>query len=105
MRFRLFDKKEDFENSLQNNQPRLVVAGNQNICVVRKQDKLIAFKNECPHMGQGLNDGLVNYLGEIVCPLHGYKFSLVHGEEEKQRCASLTFIPVEFSEEGVFLDV
>lgn len=105
MLFKLFDNRTDMEKSLQNNQPRLVVAGNKNICVIRQGDQLVAFRNECPHMGQGLNDGIVNYLNEIVCPLHSYKFNLKHGEEENKRCASLQFIAVALNDKGVFLDV
>ncbi len=105
MLFKLFDNKSEMEKTLQNNQPRLVVAGNKNICVIRQKDQLIAFINECPHMGQGMNEGLVNFLNEIVCPLHGYKFNLTDGEEEKRRCSSLHFISVESNDEGVFLDV
>ncbi len=93
------------EKSLQNNQPRLVVAGNIKICVVRQEEKLVAFKNECPHVGQGLNEGLVNFMNEVVCPLHSYKFNLETGEEESRRCGSLQFIPVKSNGEGIFLEV
>lgn len=105
MMFKLFDTKEDLEKMLQNNEPRLVIAGNINICVVRQGGELIAFENECPHMKEGLNGGLVNYLNEIVCPLHTYKFNLITGIEEKQRCAPLKFIKVEHSDKGIFLDL
>lgn len=105
MLFKLFDKKSDLEKSLQNNQPRLVVAGNKNICIIRQENRLIAFENECPHMGQGLNEGLVNYMNEIVCPLHAYKFDLKHGEEENKRCSPLQFITVHLKDDGVFLEV
>ncbi len=103
--FKLFNTKEDLEKMLQNNEPRLVIAGNKNICVVRQGERLIAFENECPHMKEGLSGGLVNYLNEIVCPLHTYKFNLITGVEEKQRCAPLTFIEVKHSEEGIFLNL
>lgn len=101
--FKLFNTKEDLKKMLQNNEPRLVIAGNKNICVIRQGERLIAFENECPHMKEGLNGGLVNYLNEIVCPLHTYKFNLQTGIEEKQRCASLKFVEVEYLAEGIFL--
>ncbi len=90
---------------LQNNEPRLVIAGNRNICIVRQNERLIAFENECPHMKEGLNAGIVNYLNEIVCPLHTYKFNLKTGIEERQRCSPLKFIKVEYSADGVFLNL
>ena len=104
MLFKLFSDSQEMEKSLQNNQPRLVVAGNKNICVIRQEDKLVAFENECPHMGHSLNEGLVNYLNEVVCPLHDYKFNLQNGEEEKRRCSSLKFFSVQVNTDGVFLD-
>lgn len=90
---------------MQNNQPRLVVVANKNICVVRQGKGLTAFENECPHMGEGLSGGLINFMNEIVCPLHSYKFNLHNGEEESRRCPTLKFIVVEFNSEGVFLDL
>lgn len=105
MRFKLFDSLADMQRMLQNNEPRLVKAGNRNICIVRQGDKLVAFENECPHMGEGLNGGVINYLGEIVCPLHTYKFNLKTGEEERRRCRSLKFIKSTQSEEGFFLEL
>lgn len=90
---------------LQNNEPRLVIAGKRNICVVRQNEKLIAFENECPHMKEGLNGGVVNHLNEIVCPLHTYKFSLQTGVEERQRCSQLRFIEVDITDEGIFLNL
>jgi nitrite reductase/ring-hydroxylating ferredoxin subunit len=93
------------ERLLQNNEPRLVKAGNKNICIVKLGTDLIAFENECPHMREGLNGGTVNYLKEIVCPLHTYKFNLKTGEEEKRRCSPLQFIKIEIMNKEVFLDL
>lgn len=105
MPIKLFDSTDQMISMLQNNEPRRVVAGQTNICVVRQGSTMVAFKNECPHMGEGLSGGKVNYLGEIVCPLHTYKFNLKTGEEERRRCGDLVFIRVITSEEGVFLDI
>lgn len=104
MPFKLFDSEEQMTSTLQNNEPRRVVAGNRNICVVRQGTELIAFRNECPHMGEGLNGGKVNYLNEIVCPLHTYKFNLKTGDEENKRCSGLIFVKVSKTSEGIFLD-
>ena len=105
MLFKLFNSSEELENLLQNNQPRHVVAGQRNICVVRQGTNLIAFENECPHMGESLSGGLVNGLNEIVCPLHTYKFNLKTGEEESRRCASLKFIHVKNEGGEIYLEL
>ena len=103
MRVKLFENLSEAKSTLQNNEPRLVVAGNIHICIVRRDDQLIAFKNECPHMGERLHTGMVNHLAEIVCPLHSFRFNLITGEESEQRCSSLVFVRVTDEKEGVFL--
>lgn len=105
MLFKLFNSRTDLEKLLQNNEPRRVIAGNKNICIIRQETGLVAFENECPHMKEGLDGGLVNYLNEIVCPLHTYKFNLATGLEEKQRCSPLKFIKVKHEQDGIYLDL
>ena len=105
MRVKLFETLDEMKRMLQNNEPRLVKAGKKNICVVKQGERLIAFENECPHMKEGLNGGLVNHMNEIVCPLHTYKFNLQTGMEENQRCPQLRFTKVEITTEGVFLNL
>lgn len=102
MEIKLFDSLDQAKNILDNRMPRLVRAGTKNICVVRLNDEIVAFINECPHMGAGLHGGTLNYLDQIVCPLHTYKFDLRTGDEENVRCKSLQFIEV-ITKEAVYL--
>ena len=104
MLFKLFDSMDDLERIMQNNKPRLVIAGNKNVCIVRQGKHLIAFENECPHMGEGLSGGVVNYLNEIVCPLHTYKFSLKSGDEEANKCKGLKFINLKVINGKIYLE-
>lgn len=101
MEFKLFASIEEMKNALENKKPRLVRAGDKNICVVLFEDKLIAFENECPHMGESLHKGHINPSGEVVCPLHSYRFSLQTGETS-QNCSSLKKVKV-IQEEEVML--
>ncbi len=105
MQFKLFETVKDMKTALQNNEPRLVLTGKKNVCVVRKGKELIAFHNECPHMGQGLSDGNINHFNEIVCPLHAYKFNLTTGQEENKRCSDLKFVKVDIRSDGVYLSL
>jgi nitrite reductase/ring-hydroxylating ferredoxin subunit len=93
MEFKLFDSIDQMKSVLENKKPRLVRAGEKNICVVRQNDMLIAFENECPHMGESLHNGVLNYLDEIVCPLHAYRFNIESGES-KNNCPSLKKVRV-----------
>jgi len=48
------------------------------IALFRCGGEVFAIKNQCPHMGGDLGEGLLT--GEIVrCPWHGWKFSVKTG--------------------------
>ena len=99
MEVKLFDSIEDAEAVLKKHEPKLVKANGQNICIVRMENKIVAFENECPHMGASLHQGLVNYMGEIVCPLHTYRFSLRNGQPIGETCGSLRMVPIKIENE------
>lgn len=102
MELKLFESIAEAKKILKENTPQLVKAAGKNVCIIRREDSLIAFVNECPHLGESLHRGTVNYLGEIVCPLHTYRFNLDTGEEAEHRCRPLQFVKV-LSEEEVYL--
>ena len=104
MKFKLFDSQAKANEVLQHNQPRLVRAGENEICIVRIGDDLFAFQNACAHMGENLHNGKVNYLGEIVCPLHTYRFNIKTGEESEQRCGALKTYAIVESPDGIFIE-
>ena len=45
------------------------------ICIARYKTGYFAFAYKCPHAGGILADGYIDALGNIVCPVHRYKFS------------------------------
>ena len=104
MRFKLFDSQAKAKKILAHNQPRLVRAGGKEICIVRVGESLFAFQDACAHMGENLHKGKINYLCEIVCPLHTYRFNISTGEEAQQRCGSLKIYTIIDSPEGIFIE-
>ncbi|MFC6997883.1 Rieske (2Fe-2S) protein [Rufibacter roseus] len=80
----------------------LVVNG-QEICIAHTSAGLFAVKNACPHLGDSLSRGTTNYLNEIVCPWHSYRFHLATGEECQGRTKPLQRYPLEAREDGLFL--
>jgi ferredoxin-nitrite reductase len=57
---------------------RLVTVNGAEVAVFRRQDRIYAIQNRCPHEGAGLCGGAVD--GEdVICPLHGYRFNLETG--------------------------
>ena len=98
--YKLFESFEEARMALQNNQPRLVVAGAKELCIVRNANQIRVFNNACPHMKDGLNKGVINLKNQIVCPLHGYKFDIFTGDEEANRCGPLKFVEIQNHDDG-----
>ncbi|WP_421763762.1 Rieske (2Fe-2S) protein [Ekhidna sp.] len=105
MRVKLFESEDKAKEILEDNHPRLIRTQSKEICIVRHGSNFFAFQNACPHMGENLHKGKTNYLNEIVCPLHTYRFSMRTGEEAEQRCKALRTYRVIIDKEGVFLEV
>ena len=78
------------------------VAGNK-FCIISKKHILSACAQKCPHAGGKLSEGYVDALGNIVCPLHGYKFNLKSGRENTGGGYFLKIFPLELRAGGVFI--
>jgi len=104
MKVKLFDSLDEAKSILNENEPRLVKAKGKNICIVRQGSHLIAFNNECPHMGDNLYQGNINAFNQIVCPLHSYRFDLKTGEADGKDCQPLRFIEI-IIEDDIYLKI
>ena len=61
---------------------REVMIGDRAIAVFNLGDRFLAVENRCPHRGGPLADGIVSG-GSVVCPLHGWKVDLQHGNVQR----------------------
>jgi len=84
---------------------QLVKLGQQHICIVHTEKGFFAVSDICPHLGESLSKGTTNFLGEVICPWHGYRFNLKNGRESQQRTPDLEVHKVELREDGLFLGV
>jgi 3-phenylpropionate/trans-cinnamate dioxygenase ferredoxin subunit len=73
------------------------------ICIARHKEKVFAVAYKCPHAGGLLAEGYIDALGQVVCPLHRYKFSLENGRNTSGEGYYLKHWPVEVRENGVFV--
>jgi nitrite reductase/ring-hydroxylating ferredoxin subunit len=67
--------------------------------------RVLACAHKCPHAGGAMADGFVDALGNIVCPLHRYKFSLQNGRNTSGEGYYLKTHPVQLRENGVFVGI
>src|SRR6187549_158469 len=73
------------------------------ICIGKFKEEAFAFTYKCPHAGGILADGHIDALGNIVCPLHRYKYDPRNGRNTSGEGYFLKHWPVENREDGVYV--
>jgi nitrite reductase/ring-hydroxylating ferredoxin subunit len=73
------------------------------VCIARYKEEVFAFTYKCPHAGGVLADGYIDALGNIVCPLHRYKFDPRNGRNISGEGYYMQQWPVENREDGVYV--
>ena len=73
------------------------------ICLAKHNDQLFACTQKCPHAGAILANGHLDALGNLVCPLHNYKFSLKNGRNISGEGYFLKTFSIEIKEDGIFI--
>lgn len=85
------------------NQLAVAEANGKKICIGKHADDYFAFAYKCPHAGGILADGYIDATGNVVCPLHRYKFNMKNGRNVTGEGYYLKTWPVEINEDGVFV--
>lgn len=78
-------------------------AAGKKLCVAKYKEELFAFAYTCPHAGGLLIDGYMDALGNVVCPLHRYKFCLKNGRNVTGEGYYLKRWPVKIEQDGVYV--
>lgn len=86
-----------------NNQIAVVDVNGKKCCIGRQQDRFFGFAYQCPHAGAPLNNAFIDPLGNVVCPLHRYKFNMKSGFNTSGEGYHLRTWPVEWLEDGVYI--
>jgi nitrite reductase/ring-hydroxylating ferredoxin subunit len=73
------------------------------VCVAFHNENILACAAKCPHAGGHLSEGYIDALGNIVCPLHRYKFSLANGRNVSGEGYFLKNYPIEIRTNGIFI--
>ncbi len=85
-----------------NNIALLDVKGKR-ICLAKIKENVFAFAYKCPHAGGILSHGYIDATGNIVCPLHRYKYDCSNGRNVSGEGYYLKHWPVEVREDGVYI--
>jgi 3-phenylpropionate/trans-cinnamate dioxygenase ferredoxin subunit len=86
-----------------NNNIAIAELNGKKICIARFKETVFAFAYKCPHAGGILADGHIDALGNVVCPLHRYRFNPQNGRNTSGEGYYLKHWPIELRKEGVFV--
>jgi nitrite reductase/ring-hydroxylating ferredoxin subunit len=99
--YTLGNSKAQIERMIPNLVIKKVKVGDRAIALTRIADEFHAFSSSCPHRGASLIEATINGFGEVICPLHQYRFDLKTGQVKSGSCGELEIFPCELSESGL----
>ncbi|MBV7528523.1 Rieske 2Fe-2S domain-containing protein [Chitinophaga sp. sic0106] len=82
---------------------KILEVNGKKLCCTLYGGQLFAFAYKCPHASGIMADGFIDGAGNVVCPLHRYKFDLRNGRNVSGEGYFLKTYPVEQRPEGTFL--
>ena len=100
---KIFNSKNDADKAIKNGKPVKLRIGTRELCLTKFNGQYYVTANSCPHQRESLNKGTINYTGEIICPLHFYRFDLRTGRECQGRTGDLATYRVKVEESGMFV--
>ncbi len=100
---KIFSDAQEAKARIQPGTTKLLIVNQKRICLARVHDHFFAVQDKCSHNGESLSKGAINYLGEVVCPWHGYRFQLKTGRESAERSDDLETYLIKVDETGFYL--
>ena len=100
---KIFESEEEAKNAVPVTKAKQLILNGQKICLAHTQQGFYAIADSCPHLGESLSKGTTNYLNEIVCPWHSYRYHLISGAECKHRSRDAQTFKVENREDGLYI--
>ncbi len=93
------------ELSFQENKMCVITITNKTLSLAQFNNQLFAFAHKCPHASGILSEGVLDNFGNVICPKHGYKFSLKNGRNVSGEGYCLKTFPIEHRNNGVFIGI
>jgi len=87
----------------QENNLSVVEAAGKKITLIQFKNEVFACAYKCPHASGILADGFVDATGNIVCPLHRYRFNIQNGRNTSGEGYYLKTYPIESREDGIYI--
>ena len=80
-------------------------AGGKKLCVAKHDGNYRAFAYTCPHAGGIMANGWIDALGNVVCPLHRYRFDSIKGRNTSGEGYHLKTYPMRMDETGLHVGI
>ena len=81
----------------------VVEVENKKVTLVKHDNQIFAVSHKCPHASGIMADGFVDVLGNIICPLHRFKFSLANGRNTSGEGYYLKTYAIKQDENGIYI--
>ncbi len=83
---------------------RIVVAKGVRIALFQCDGSIYAIRNQCPHMGGDLGEGLLRD-GIVTCPWHGWRFNVKTGRNPVSEVVAVRTFLVKVEGDDVYVGV
>lgn len=103
--YTLGNSKEELFNLLPNGKVKKVKLGEKEIAILRLGEEVFGFEPFCPHRGASLLNAYPNSSGELICPLHEYRFNLKSGRPMAGACRDLETYSCILGEGGLEIQI
>ncbi len=91
------------ELSFAENNLAIAEVNNKKITLAKFGNEIFGCAYLCPHASGILAEGYIDAAGNIVCPVHRYKFNLLNGKNVTGEGYFLKTFPVKINDEGIFV--
>jgi 3-phenylpropionate/trans-cinnamate dioxygenase ferredoxin subunit len=102
---KIFSSESEAKQRILPDKPQLLILHGKRICLTLHENQFFAVQDSCTHNGESLSKGRINYLGEIICPWHGYRFALQSGRACDSGSRDLMTYPVKMDETGLYVGI
>jgi len=89
----------------QENNLAIIEVEGKKVTLAKHNNQIFAVAYKCPHANAIMADGYIDGAGNVVCPLHRYKFSLEKGRNVSGEGYYLKTYPLENREDGLYIQL
>jgi nitrite reductase/ring-hydroxylating ferredoxin subunit len=99
--YKIYDFNTHGSDPQQLNTVRTIEIENKRFCLARLSDGYFAIDDRCPHAGARLGMGKCDDDGNVVCPVHRYRYDVKTGRGKQGDFVNS--YPVETRDDGVYI--